>query len=63
MLKIHAGSPMDPHSLRGFSAGLLYILWPVLGVVTKGRLGAIACPPALLTMGPAKEGDELYLVH
>ena len=56
-------------ALRGFSAGsfsglcLLHILWPIPGVVTKGRLGAIACPPALLTMGPAKEGDELYLVH
>ena len=56
-------------ALRGFSAGsfsglcLLHILWPIPGVVTKGRLGAIACPPALLTMDPAKDGDELYLVH
>ena len=56
-------------ALRGFSAGsfsglcLLHILWPIPGVVTKGRLGAIACPPALLTMAPAKDGDELYLVH
>ena len=56
-------------ALRGFSAGsfsglcFLHILWPIPGVVTKGTLGAIACPPALLTMGPAKEGDELHLVH
>ena len=56
-------------ALRGFSAGsfsglcLLHILWPIPGVVTKSRLGAIACPPALLTMDPAKDGDELYLVH
>ena len=26
-------------------------------------LGAIACPPALLTMSPAKKEDKLYLVH
>ena len=55
--------------LRGFSAGsfaglcLLHILWPIPGVTTKGRLGAIACPPVLLTMGPAKEGDKLHLIH
>ena len=55
--------------LRGFSAGsfaglcLLHILWPIPGVATKGKLGAIACPPALLTMGPAKEGDKLHLIH
>ena len=56
-------------ALRGFSAGsfsglcFLHILWPIPGVVTKGILGAIACPPALLTMSPAKEEDTLYLVH
>ena len=33
------------------------------GVVTRGILGAIACPPALLTMGPAKEEDYLHLMH
>ena len=42
-------------ALRGFSAGsfsglcLLHILWPMPGVVTRGILGAIACPPDLLT--------------
>ena len=56
-------------ALRGFSAGsfsglcFLHILWPIPGVVTKGTLGAIACPPALLTMSPAKEEDKLYLVR
>ena len=56
-------------ALRGFSAGsfsglcFLHILWPIPGVVTKGTLGAIACPPALLSMSPAKEEDKLYLVH
>ena len=46
-------------ALRGFSAGsfsglcLLHILWPMPGVVTRGILGAIACPPDLLTMSPA----------
>ena len=56
-------------ALRGFSAGsfsglcLLHILWPMAGVVARGILGAIACPPDLLTMGPAKEEDSLHLVH
>ena len=56
-------------ALRGFSAGsfsglcLLHILWPIPGVVTKSCLGAIACPPVLLTMDPAKKDDELHLVH
>ena len=56
-------------ALRGFSAGsfsglcLLHILWPMPGVVTRGILGAIARPPDLLTMGPAKEEDSLHLVH
>ena len=49
-------------ALRGFSAGSFSGLC-FLGVVTKGTLGAIACPPALLTMSPAKEEDKLYLVH
>ena len=54
-------------ALRGFSAGsfsglcFLHILWPVPGVVTKGILGAIACPPALVTMSSAE--DTLCLVH
>ena len=42
---------------------LLHILWPMPGVFTRGILGAIACPPDLLTMGPAKEEDSLHLVH
>ena len=42
---------------------LLHILWPMPGVVTRGILGAIACPPDLLTMSPAKEEDSLHLVH
>ena len=52
-----------------FSAGsysglcLLHILWPIPGVVTKGCLGAIACPPSLLTMNPAKAEDQLRLIH
>ena len=53
-------------ALRGFSAGsfsglcLLHILWPMPGVVTCGILGAIACPPDLLTMSPAKDNDSLH---
>ena len=56
-------------ALRGFSAGsfsgmcLLHILWPISGVVTKSRLGPIACPPVLLTMDPSKNNDELHLIH
>ena len=56
-------------ALRGFSAGsysglcLLHILWPIPGVATKGCLGAIACPPSLLTMNLAKEEDQLHLIH
>ncbi len=56
-------------ALRGFSAGsfsglcLLHILWPLPGVITKSRLGAIACAPVLLTMAPSKDRDELHLIH
>ena len=56
-------------SLRGFSAGsyaglaLLHILWPFQKVVTDGRLGAIACPPDLLSMEQAKSDDRLHLIH
>ena len=38
--------------LRGFSAGsfaglsTLHLLWQMPNVVTNGKLGAIACPPA-----------------
>ena len=56
-------------AVRGFSAGsycglsLLHILWPIPGVVTKGCLGAIACPPAMLGMSQAKAEDRLHLIH
>ena len=56
-------------ALRGFSAGsysglcLLHILWPIPGVATRGCLGAIACPPSLLKMNLAKDGDRLHLIH
>ena len=56
-------------ALRCFSAGsysglcLLHILWPIPGVVTKGCLGAIACPPSLLTMNPEQAEDQLHLIH
>ena len=56
-------------ALRGFSAGsfaglcFLRILWPMPGIATRSILGAIACPPALLTMSSAKEEDTLHLVH
>ncbi len=56
-------------AVRGFSAGsysglcLLHILWPIPGVVTRGCLGAIACPPSLLKMNLAKDVDRLHLVH
>ena len=32
-------------------------------VTTKGCLGAIACPPSLLNISRAKEGDQLHLIH
>ena len=56
-------------AVRGFSSGsysglcLLHILWPIPGVVTRGCLGAIACPPSLLKMNLAKDGDRLHLIH
>ena len=31
--------------------------------MTKGCLGAIACPPSLLTMNLAKDEDQLHLIH
>ena len=54
--------------LRGFSAGsfaglcLLQILWMFPDVLTKSKLGAIACPPALLKAPPVGE-HELHLIH
>ena len=56
-------------AVRGFSAGsysglsFLHILWPIPGVITKGCLGAIACPPAMLGMSQAKAEDRLHLIH
>ena len=32
-------------------------------MITKSRLGAIACPPVQLTMAPSKGSDELHLIH
>ena len=55
--------------MRGFSAGsysglaFLHILWSIPRVTTKGCLGAIACPPALLSMSRAKRADRLHLIH
>ena len=56
-------------AVRGFSAGsysglaFLHILWPIPGVITKGCLGTIACPPAMLGMSQAKADDRLHLIH
>ena len=56
-------------AVRGFSAGsysglcLLHILWPIRGVVTRGCLGAIACPPSMLGTSLAKDEDRLHLIH
>ena len=53
--------------LRGFSAGsfaglsTLQLLWKIPNVVTKGKLGAIACPPQLLVTPPATHA--LRLLH
>ena len=53
--------------LRGFSAGsfaglsTLQVLWKIPNVVTKGKLGAIACPPQLLVTPPATHA--LHLLH
>ena len=53
--------------LRGFSAGsfaglsTLQLLWKIPNVVTKGKLGAIACPPQLLVTPPATHA--LHLLH
>ena len=53
--------------VRGFSAGsftglsLLQLLWKIPNVVTCSMLGAIACPPQLLTTPPP--GHVLHLVH
>ena len=51
--------------MRGFSAGsysglaFLHILWSIPRVTTKGCLGAIACPPALLSMSRAKRAGSI----
>ena len=61
-------SPLEVN-VRGFSAGsysglaFLHILWSIPRVTTKGCLGAIACPPALLSMSRAKRADRLHLIH
>ena len=53
--------------LRGFSAGsfaglsTLQLLWKIPNVVTKGKLGAIACPPQLLVTPPTSHA--LQLLH
>ena len=63
-----ADSPLEVN-VRGFSAGsysglaFLHILWSIPRVTTKGCLGAIACPPALLSMSRAKRADRLHLIH
>ena len=63
-----ADSPLEVN-VRGFSAGsysglaFLHILWPIPRVTTKGCLGAIACPPSLLSMSRAKREDRLHLIH
>ena len=41
----------------------LRILWSIPRVTTKGCLGAIACPPSLLSMSRAKREDRLHLIH
>ena len=61
-------SPLEVN-VRGFSAGsysglaFLHILWSIPRVTTKGCLGAIACPPSLLSMSRAKKEDPLHLIH
>ena len=63
-----ADSPLEVN-VREFSAGsysglaFLHILWSIPRVTTKGCLGAIACPPALLSMSRAKREDRLHLIH
>ena len=70
----YVGAMQEPDSplvvnVRGFSAGsysglaFQHILWSIPGVITKGCLGAIACPPSLLDMSRAKDEDQLHLIH
>ena len=53
--------------VRGFSAGsfaglsLLQLLWKIPNVVSSSKLGAIACPPQLLTTPPSPH--TLHLFH
>ena len=53
--------------VRGFSAGsfaglsLLQLLWKIPNVASSSKLGAIACPPQLLTTPPAPH--TLHLFH
>ena len=55
--------------VRGFSAGsysgmcLLHLLWKFPFVDARGKLGGIACPPALLSTIPADKGRGLELFH
>ena len=61
-------SPLEVN-VRGFSAAtysglaFLHILRSIPRVTTKGCLGAIACPPSLLSMSRAKKEDLLHLIH
>ena len=55
--------------VRGFSAGsysgmcLLHLLWKFPFVDARGKLGGVACPPALLSTIPADKGRGLQLFH
>ena len=53
----------------GLSAGsysgicLLHLLWKLPYIEVRGKLGGIACPPELLSLIPAPEGQRLHLFH
>ena len=55
--------------VRGFSAGsysgicLLHMLWKLLYIDARGKLGGIACPPELLSAIPPAKGQGLQLFH
>ena len=50
----------------GLSAGsysgicLLHLLWKLPYIEVRGKLGGIACPPELLSLIPAPEGQRLH---
>ena len=54
---------VDLRVSAGSFAGLstLQLLWKIPNVVTKGKLGAIACPPQLLVTPPTSHA--LHLLH